>query len=89
MEEHVIKILVDRENNFSMVFLDDVKIMEGGFLDFNNKNLGTNEYGEFLGFEGLAIKILLKLTKEGKKAMIVKEKYTIKNIKSNRFAWKK
>jgi hypothetical protein len=75
MEEHVIKILVDRENNFSMVFLDDVKIMEGGFLDFNNKNLGTNEYGEFLGFEGLAIKILLKLTKEGKKAMIVKEKY--------------
>ena len=75
MKEHVIKIIVDGENNFSMVFLDDVKIMEGSFLDFNNKNLGTDEYGEFLGFEGLAIGIMKKINSEGKKSCIIKEKF--------------
>lgn len=75
MEEHVIKILVDRDKDMSIVLVDDQKIMQGSFLDFNNKNLGTDEYGDFLGFESLAIRIMKKLSSEGRKSCIIKEKF--------------
>jgi hypothetical protein len=60
------------------VSIDGKVVMEGNFWDFHPGCHGINEYGDFYGFDDLAIKILLKLTNEGKKAKIIKEKYTYK-----------
>jgi hypothetical protein len=76
-EEKEIIILVQTNGSCEMarVSIDGVVVMEGNFWDFHPECHNINEYGDFENCDDLAIKILLKLTKEGKKAKIVKEKY--------------
>ena len=80
IEEKEILILIetDRSCEMARVSIDGKGVMEGNFWDFHPGCHGINEYGEFGGFDDLAIKILLKLTKDGKKAKIIKEKYNYK-----------
>jgi hypothetical protein len=76
-EEKEIIILVQTDGSCEMarVSIDDKSVMEGNFWDFHPGCHNINAYGDFGNCDGLAIKILLKLTNEGKKAKIIKKKY--------------
>jgi hypothetical protein len=77
MENKEITILVQTDGSCEMarVSIDDKCVMQGNFWDFHPGCHGINEYGDFNGFDSLSVKILLKLTKEGKKAKIIKKRY--------------
>jgi hypothetical protein len=79
MEDKEITILVQTDKSCEMarVSIDGIGVMEGNFWDFHPGCHGINEYGDFNGFDSLALRILFKLTKEGKKAKIIKERYKI------------
>jgi hypothetical protein len=74
-KEIIILVQSDRSCEMAAVAIDDKCVMSGNFWDFHPGCHGINEYGEFGGHDDLAIRILLKLTKEGKKAKIIKESY--------------
>jgi hypothetical protein len=57
------------------VSIDGKCVMEGNFWDFHPGCHGINEYGEFAGFDDLAMKILFKLGRSGNKARIFKKEY--------------
>jgi len=74
-KEIIILINTDTSCEMAMVSIDGKCVMSGNFWDFHPGCHGINEYGEFRGHDDLAIKILSKLTKEGKKAKIIKKSY--------------
>jgi hypothetical protein len=74
-KEIIISILVDRVVNMAKVSIDDKCVMEGNFGDFHPGCHGIDQYGDFYGFDDLAIKIIGKLSKLGHKAIIAKGAY--------------
>ncbi len=74
-KEIIILVQTDGSCEMARVSIDGVGVMEGNFWDFHPGCHGINEYGDFNGFDSLALKILFKLTKEGKKAKIIKKRY--------------
>jgi len=74
-KEIVIHVKVDDSCDMAAVYIDEECVMSGNFWDFHPGCHGIDEYGDFGNFDDLARKILVKLTKEGKKAKIVKKKY--------------
>jgi hypothetical protein len=77
VEEEGILILIetDRSCEMARVSIDGKCVMEGNFWDFHPGCHGINEYGEFAGFDDLAMKILFKLGRSGNKAIIFKKEY--------------
>jgi hypothetical protein len=57
------------------VHLNDKCIMVGNFWDFHPGCHGIHEYGDFKGFDSLAVSVAHKLNEQGKKSIIVREKY--------------
>jgi hypothetical protein len=74
-KEIIILVQTDGSCEMARVSIDGKGVMEGNFWDFHPGCHNINAYGDFGNCDGLAIKILLKLTNEGKKAKIIKEKY--------------
>lgn len=74
-KETVISVLVDRSCEMAKVSIDDKCVMSGNFWDFHPGCHGINQYGDFYGFDDLAIKISGKLDKLGHKVRITKGSY--------------
>jgi len=74
-KEIVISILVDRVVDMAKVSIDDKCVMEGNFGDFHPGFHGINDYGNFYGFDDLAIKMMGKFKLDGKKSIIIKGEY--------------
>ena len=77
-KEIVISILVDRSCDMAKVSIDDECVTEGNFGDFHPGYRGIDQYGNFYGFDDLAIKIIGKLSRLGHKAIIIKGPYKYK-----------
>jgi hypothetical protein len=74
-KEIIISVLVDRSCDMAKVSINDKCVMEGNFWDFHPGCHGINQYGDFYGFDDLALKITGKLGKSGHKVIIKKESY--------------
>ena len=74
-DDIIISIRVDKSCEMASVHIDDVLVMSGNFWDFHPGCHGIVEYGDFRGFDDLAIKIMGKLTSEGKESKIIKTPY--------------
>ena len=74
-KEIIISVLVDRSCDMAKVSIDDKCVMAGNFWDFHPGCHGINQYGDFYGFDDLAIKIMRKFNNIGRKARITKGTY--------------
>jgi hypothetical protein len=74
-KETIISVLVDRSCDMAKVSIDDKCVMSGNFWDFHPGCHGINQYGDFYGFDDLAIKIMRKFNNIGRKARITKGTY--------------
>jgi hypothetical protein len=74
-KEIIISVLVDRSCDMAKVSIDDKCVMSGNFWDFHPGCHGINQYGDFYGFDDLAIKIMRKFNNIGRKARITKGTY--------------
>jgi hypothetical protein len=74
-KEIIISILVDRSCDMARVSMDEKLVMEGNFWDFHPGCHGINDYGNFYGFDDLAIKMMGKFKLDGKKSIIIKGEY--------------
>jgi hypothetical protein len=74
-KEIIISVLVDRSCDMAKVSIDDKCVMAGNFWDFHPGCHGINQYGDFYGFDDLAIKIMRKFNSIGRKARITKGTY--------------
>jgi hypothetical protein len=74
-KETIISVLVDRSCDMAKVSIDDKCVMSGNFWDFHPGCHGINQYGDFYGFDDLAIKIMRKFNNIGRKARITEGTY--------------
>jgi len=74
-KEIIISVLVDRSCDMAKVSIDDKCVMSGNFWDFHPGCHGINQYGDFYGFDDLAIRIMRKFNNIGRKARITKGTY--------------